>query len=806
MSLLRLLSHAQAFLLPSELNINHSNSDYPGAPDGLPLSTQVAQTAQSPSGATPLSDERPPVSNPPLTVPSPAAHQVIRLGPSAMISEHARKSALQSNGFFTSAHDFIIQDTSMTVNNGIPIDEWKSAEEERRAREESWAERQRQAEEERREGEILQKLIEKGMPSAMPDADEYAPKTDPGTRTTLREKIVKWGGDPEEIQRLLWLSGPAGVGKSAVARSVAEELAEKGLLGAAFFFSRTKYRSDPGVVIPTLVFQLAQLLPEYKRLVVQRLAKNPSILDSTRRSQFKELITGPFKELTSENWATVRQSLVIVLDGLDECRNRSAQVEFVDIICSYARTESSSRLRWMICSRPEPELNVAFPKKECKAICHELKLDVHNSEARSDTEIILNNGFDKIRERYLEQLSQDWPTEDQVTLIAERASGHHGFASFIVRFIGDREYNNPSRRLNFCLEFLKRTAGLAGTNPLHSLDLLYTQLLLDTPEDIFPTTRRILGLLIFYGDHSHPTTAALANFLDLDRPTFYSALQRLYSVLIIPRPHEAGTSCLQVYHASFSDFLTQPARSGKFCLDESVVLYLDIVASGLKWLSHARKHDSDRELPKLTWTPPDTDPHTVLASLCRFAFTRCWKACLQVPKDSVPKLLEILEKFDFRLDYEYWWTDQMYEFAYFIRWLTSLESSTNHARLVRVKQSETGSHEQKGERQTTIYHSAEIPRDFVAPFLGSVPQAKQYRICFELGKNNGTSHFCLVIKSSGHHEFYEGQERVLGKLAKADKARAKAKAEAARAEKATKIAEAVEAARGPLELDLDLDL
>jgi adenylylsulfate kinase-like enzyme len=37
---------------------------------------------------------------------------------------------------------------------------------------------------------------------------------------------------------MLWLFGPAGAGKSAIAKRIAETATEKGLLIATFFFSR----------------------------------------------------------------------------------------------------------------------------------------------------------------------------------------------------------------------------------------------------------------------------------------------------------------------------------------------------------------------------------------------------------------------------------------------------------------------------------------------------------------------------------------------------------------------------------------
>ncbi len=69
------------------------------------------------------------------------------------------------------------------------------------------------------------------------------PQCHPGTREWLTKKIEEWLFDEQRKWDLLWLYGPAGVGKSAVAQTIAEYSLENGRLGAAFF-SRTNDRSD----------------------------------------------------------------------------------------------------------------------------------------------------------------------------------------------------------------------------------------------------------------------------------------------------------------------------------------------------------------------------------------------------------------------------------------------------------------------------------------------------------------------------------------------------------------------------------
>ncbi|KAJ3552746.1 hypothetical protein NP233_g12805 [Leucocoprinus birnbaumii] len=574
------------------------------------------------------------------------------------------------SGIFNNAHGFIIERPSF--NLGIPVEEWR-AQEDRRA-EILFSERRRIIEELRQDGEakeaslVLERLAAHGMPGAMLDAKEreFAPRCNEDTRLTLRGEIMRWGLASAKAQGLLWLSGPAAVGKSAVAQTVAEELKAQDLLGAVYFFSKPNSRSDPDTVIPTIVYQLALVLPEYRRLVTRRLIEDPIILDRTRRSQFEELISGPCTFLSSG------KRLVIILDGLDECASREAQCEFVKLISNHVRTYGGGlRLSWMICSRPEPDLKVAFSTEGCQAVCIHKQLDIDNSEAQRDARRILKKGFAEIREQYPDQVGQNWPNDYDTQVLADRASGHLGFVSFLLRFIGDTYYANPSGQLDICVRFLKHINSQQKLNPLHALDLLCSRILSDIPLDKLPTARRILGISIFYGSTS--LTAVLqANFLEIDRPSFYSSLQRLHSVLLVPPVPEAAEKSIHIYHASFSDYLKDPSRSQGFALDEGSV-HLDVAVQGLRWLRYGRRNIMELPSSRFSWLPPTVSTRIMLGTLLEYSFIPCWKASIQVPQDSLPTLLDQLRYFNFDLAYTVEnWIGETEHFSYFVCWLASL--------------------------------------------------------------------------------------------------------------------------------------
>jgi len=104
--------------------------------------------------------------------------------------------------------------------------------------------------------ELLRRHI---APGAFHNSDERydPPKCHPHTRKAVLKKIMDWVNGADEVALILWLYGPAGTGKSAIAQTIAELLEEAGLLAAAFFFSRSASgRNNETSLVATLVYQL----------------------------------------------------------------------------------------------------------------------------------------------------------------------------------------------------------------------------------------------------------------------------------------------------------------------------------------------------------------------------------------------------------------------------------------------------------------------------------------------------------------------------------------------------------------------
>ncbi|KAF5344570.1 hypothetical protein D9756_011460 [Leucocoprinus leucothites] len=599
--------------------------------------------------------------------------------------------------------------------------------------------------------QYLSDRIKKCVPGAMLDsADrECPPRCNPDTRQNLRNRIFTWGTteNPNHDWRMLWLSGPAGVGKSAVAQAVAKEFQAHRRLGATFFFSRSNHLDDPDAVIPTLAYQLAVNHSQYKQILIQRLADDPLILDKSRKTQFRELIVEPFHILVTRSVDTIQGPLLIMIDGLDECRNRAAQWELVELIGCLVHQVPKLPLIWMICSRPEAHLKALFLDPDRPIICDRESLSISDHEAQSDAWRILRSGFADIRRHYADQLDLEWPRYADVERIATIASGHLGFVSFVLRFIGDEQYSDPTGQLCVCIHFLRHLPGSHGpANPLRALDPLYHQILSNIPDRDLPTTMRIVGMLILYPTQHGLSAQNHANFLELDQATFYRSLQHLHSVLDIPPAHKASSELIRIYHTSFSDFLLSPWRSGRFCLDKELV-NLDVATGSLHWQNHMIL--ATRGIcayPKLKWVGRQDGWDSVLYYLDKYSAEIGWNACCSVRQELVSTLINQLAVFEFS------GLQRVPEgFCTFLLWLYRLGSHSNS--LIRIVGAGPGVGLTPDVNGPTIALKHEVPD--VAGYLQEFGLLDQdlslsvpYVLNIELGNDSRTLRVALLLRQT----------------------------------------------------------
>ncbi|KAJ7813913.1 hypothetical protein B0H13DRAFT_1519167, partial [Mycena leptocephala] len=102
----------------------------------------------------------------------------------------------------------------------------------------------------------------------------------PGTRVAVLEQLSRWASGARPESMILWLRGPPGVGKSAIAQMFAGMCHKDERLGGSFFFkSGHPERGSWDRVFITLAYDLAHSVPGLRLLVQEAVEIDNSALE-----------------------------------------------------------------------------------------------------------------------------------------------------------------------------------------------------------------------------------------------------------------------------------------------------------------------------------------------------------------------------------------------------------------------------------------------------------------------------------------------------------------------------------------------
>ena len=389
-----------------------------------------------------------------------------------------------------------------------------------------------------------------------------------GTRKDVLLQLERWLIS-EQDQRVFWLNGLAGTGKSTIAQTFAEMSFADGRLGASFFCSRGyEDRSNLRAIFPTLAFQLAYRYPSFRGELLQVLRANPDVGQETLCSQMERLIICPLK--------TTRISTLIIIDALDECKDEEPASAILSILSRY--TEQIPYVKFFITGRPEPRIRSGFRLAALRPITEVLKLhNVRRALVDTDIRLFFQMRLAEIaKNRSHCDVTEDWPIPSDITILCEKTAGLFIYASTVVKFVASR-HHEPPNRLALLISLPQNTTqeGESG------IDILYTEILKQAYCDIGPGNqksdiqevychfRSVVGaVLLALNPLSMKSLSSL--LYGTDTPSKIStALNSLHSLILVP---EGTEDPIHVFHKSFPDFLMDPKRcqDTRFFVDPSV--------------------------------------------------------------------------------------------------------------------------------------------------------------------------------------------------------------------------------------------
>ncbi|KAF8989289.1 hypothetical protein BDQ17DRAFT_1205356, partial [Cyathus striatus] len=266
------------------------------------------------------------------------------------------------------------------------------------------------------------------------------PTCHPETRVNVIREIESWIESSDPGQRAMWLGGSAGSGKSTIARTVAGRLDNQ--LASSFFFSRAEpgSRKDEGKwLIPTIACHLAIAIPSFSEQLRSELNHNPAIWTYSFPQQLQNMVMQPLQRVTSDPCGdNLAIPTVVIIDGLDECKDQEIQVKIIEAIIYALSQFPSVNLRFLVLSRPEVKIRKAFNLEASQAVTRKLVLD-ERYEPDKDIETYLRSEFSAIKSTHsigphCLSKESEWPSDKDIKTLVERASGQFIYASTIVKY------------------------------------------------------------------------------------------------------------------------------------------------------------------------------------------------------------------------------------------------------------------------------------------------------------------------------------------------------------------------------------
>ena len=263
----------------------------------------------------------------------------------------------------------------------------------------------------------------------------------PGTRLEVIAQIKQWLNGSDKRAAICWLSGPAGYGKSAVARTIVERYAAKGrLLGCFFFLRGAGERSHISRLIPTLAHQVSLSVPAVKPLLKKALRNDPALLGPavSLSLQFQKLIIEPIDSTTSKFLiiSHLAKQKIFVIDALDECDDKAEMAAFIDVLLNALPGRRYLPFRILLTSRVEEHIRKRFVDAEARFLYH---LDLGDFNARSDIQVYFEREFARIlkqNSQLMQRIRKPWPSVKDLTELLDKAGSSFAFAMTLIQFVG----------------------------------------------------------------------------------------------------------------------------------------------------------------------------------------------------------------------------------------------------------------------------------------------------------------------------------------------------------------------------------
>jgi len=385
------------------------------------------------------------------------------------------------------------------------------------------------------------------------------PKCQKGTRIGVLSRITAWATDPTS-EPLFWLFGPAGTGKSTIARTLPDTLKNEVSVAAGYFFKRgDKVRNGTARFFPTIAAQLAETSPSFKAELRKSLEglENDVIETTALEDQLQILLWRPLSQLRAGGGIP---TWVVIIDALDECE-RPGHICRI-LLSSQLQHLDNVRLRVLLTTRYVGPIVPAFEDLGERSTYRSLSLhDEFSKEAKADITAFLEVSFTDIKKR--RKISKPWPDPEDLNRVVHLATTPKPlfiYAATICRVVErGKEGTSPVDRLKRWLDKSSSHASQQDYQLTQMYETALDEVWSDSNlnDDERELLREILRSLVLLATPLPPR--CLAKLLGKEVDDVNYLLSYLHAVLDIP---EMSDSPVEIVHKSFSDYLLRQEGTG----------------------------------------------------------------------------------------------------------------------------------------------------------------------------------------------------------------------------------------------------
>ena len=368
------------------------------------------------------------------------------------------------------------------------------------------------------------------------DIEYYVQRFQEGTREWVFERVQNWLDDRSSQNRVMVISGNAGMGKSVIAAVICKRMQEAGRLSGSHFcqYNNVRY-CKPQLMIQSLACPLSHAQPEYKHALVEQLSRN--LGTDLNNMDVEELFALLFKEPLSAVGDPGRNMLMVV-DGLDEseCKGRN---ELLGVIANQF-CKLPFWIRFLVTTHPA--LSIAEKLKHLKP----LKLKSNDAENVEDLRAVF--------QKNLEHVVKLGNLEEYVKKLVLKSGGLILYAHFLVLLMTE----NPSI---FHDGDVDDSLPLGISSFYHSY---FKRLECELCEDLHMKEEHFLNLLAAVAASREPLPVDFVSKVlvtGTDPPLARRKVVR--SLTSVSALVPIRDDCLQVIHKSVKDWLTDVSCYGE---------------------------------------------------------------------------------------------------------------------------------------------------------------------------------------------------------------------------------------------------